>query len=269
MGRGATLAEWRLRPAGPGEADRKPPPPAVPAPARLPAALTSKTSTCTTCRWTASPSAARLHAAAASTSTSTATAEVRRGPRVPMQPRSRALQRRAPARAVPLALMRLPVSPAPRVPQQHMPHLPAGPHSHLFSNLDHGWGARPFNSGGDSGRGAHSGEPAGLPTGTACGSASAICHFKLHASTGIQLCVAVLQTATTPCTRSCCILPGPLPCPPAGANNTFWNLRATRPAPHLLGLPDCDFGQVHLLCGSSAPAVWLECSPWGGGGGGG
>ncbi|KAL4458885.1 hypothetical protein ABPG75_013750 [Micractinium tetrahymenae] len=60
-----------------------------------------------------------------------------------------------------------------------------GPHSHLFSDLDHGWGARPFRSGGDSSRGAHS-----------------------------------------------------------GSNNTFWNLQASRPGPHLLDLPECDFGPL-------------------------
>lgn len=52
---------------------------------------------------------------------------------------------------------------APLVPASHpdpynVSPMPAGPHSHLFSNLDHGFGARPFQSGGDSGRGAHSGE---------------------------------------------------------------------------------------------------------------
>lgn len=63
----------------------------------------------------------------------------------------------------------------------------AGPHNHLFSDLDMGFGTRPFKSGGDKPRGAY-----------------------------------------------------------AGANNTFWNLRASLPAanPPLLQLPECDFGPL-------------------------
>ncbi len=52
----------------------------------------------------------------------------------------------------------------------------------------------------------------------------------------------------TPC-------PGHLLASP-GANNTFWNLYASRPVMHLLNLPDCDFGQVQLLWNEQGAAWW-------------
>ena len=116
----------------------------------------------------------------------------------------------------------------------------AGPHNHLFTNLNMGRGSRPFASGGAKDRGSHSGAlpprplPARLPSG--CSSAMpaplhSLCNPSAHCSSPLRPLPARLLSA--------------------GANNTFWGVAAAGNQP--VHLPPCDFGPMLNFVGTYLP----------------
>lgn len=139
------------------------------------------------------------------------------------------------------------------------------PHPPLFlhSNLEMGLGRRPFKSGGDVGRGAHSGAffrcCAQLLT-LAC---------VLLPLPGWHCCRCCCRQYCRCCCRCCCrrrchhrCSLCSAPPPAAGANVTFWNL-------HFAGgrgrpwLPDCDFGPMQNFVGLYQPPEELDPPlPW-------
>lgn len=128
---------------------------------------------------------------------------------------------------------------------------PSATHNNLFTNLDCGKCLRPWQSGGDGGRGAHSGEEPGPDVGST--QQPGLVRAALL-PVAVLLPLAPLKASTPPrssgSTSPCTSVP-----PAAAANSTWWGVWSSRPTAKPWTLPTCDFGAYLNWVGPFAGSV--------------